>query len=42
MLLLLLLLSSAGHHGDWPNWIYCDWPCYVNWFKNYVQVRGAA
>jgi hypothetical protein len=41
LLLLLLLLSFAGHHGDWPNWIHCDWPCYVNWYKNYVQVGNA-
>jgi hypothetical protein len=33
-------VPPPGHHGDWPNWIHCDWPCYVNWYKNYVQVRS--
>ncbi|WIA40472.1 hypothetical protein OEZ86_013828 [Tetradesmus obliquus] len=34
-----LLPRPSGSQGDWPNWIHCDWPCYVNWFKNYVQLH---
>jgi hypothetical protein len=29
----------SGNPG-WPNWNFCDWPCYINWFRMYNQVRG--
>ncbi|WIA20181.1 hypothetical protein OEZ85_006029 [Tetradesmus obliquus] len=34
-----LLPKPSGSQGDWPNWIHCGWSCYVNWFKNYVQLH---
>ena len=23
-----------------PDWLYCDFTCYINWLVQYVQVRG--
>eukprot|EP00775_Hariotina_reticulata_P006886 gene6886-7102_t len=34
-----LLPRPSGSHGDWPNWIFCGWECYINWFKQYVQLH---
>jgi hypothetical protein len=33
-----LLPRPSGSQGDWPNWVFCGWECYINWFKQYVQV----
>ncbi|KAI8465444.1 MAG: glycoside hydrolase superfamily [Monoraphidium minutum] len=25
--------------GDWPNWIFCGFKCYIEWFKVYIDIH---
>ncbi|GBF87772.1 mannan endo-1,4-beta-mannosidase [Raphidocelis subcapitata] len=25
--------------GDWPNWVHCNFKCYVEWFKVYMDLH---
>ena len=34
-----LLPRPNEANPNWPDWIFCDFQCYVPWFRMYNQVR---
>ena len=37
--MLKLLLQVGRSFLRDPDWLYCDFTCYINWLVQYVQVR---
>ena len=33
------LLPEPSGNPKWPNWIFCDFKCYANWFVEYLNIH---